>query len=84
MALWSSVRRELEPKRSWSQRKPGGVLAAEDGLVGFTVILEGPYGIPELRAGGGNHAAFTGGAEDFVLAKNSRHPPRSVAEPKRI
>jgi hypothetical protein len=47
----------------------GGVLATEDRLMGFAVVFEGPHGIPEICAGGGDHAAFTSGAEGFVLAE---------------
>ena len=47
----------------------GGVLATEDRLMGFAVVFEGPHGIPEICAGGGHHAALTGGAEDLVLAE---------------
>ena len=47
----------------------GGVLAAENSVVGFAMILEGPHGIPEIFSGGGDHAAFASGAEDFVLAE---------------
>ena len=46
-----------------------GVLAAEYGLMGFAVVFEGPHGIPKICAGGGHHAALSGGAEDFVLAE---------------
>jgi len=45
------------------------VLAPKYGLAGFAVVFEGPHGIPELLAGGGDHAAFTSGAEGFVLAE---------------
>ena len=47
----------------------GGVLATEYRLMGFAVVFEGPHGIPEICAGGGDHAAFTSGAEGFVLAE---------------
>lgn len=36
----------------------GGMLAAEDGLLGFAVVFEGPHGIPEISARVGGHAAF--------------------------
>ena len=42
--------------------------------VGFAVVLEGPHGVPEISAGGGDHAAFTGGAENFVLAETPGGP----------
>ena len=45
------------------------MLTAENSLVGFAMVFEGPHGIPKLRAGSGNHAAFAGGAHDFVLAE---------------
>jgi len=45
------------------------MLAPEDRLMGFTVIFEGPHGIPKFGAGGGHHAAFSGGGEDLVLAE---------------
>ncbi len=38
-------------------------------LVGFAVVFEGPHGIPEIGALGCDHAAFTGGGEDLVLAE---------------
>ncbi len=49
--------------------KAGGVFAAEDRLMGFGVVFEGPHRIPEIMAIGGHHAAFTGGGEDLVLAE---------------
>ena len=45
------------------------MLAAEHGPLGFAVFLKGPHGIPQICAGGGHHAAFTSGAEGFVLAE---------------
>ncbi len=47
----------------------GGVFAAENRLMGFAVVFEGPHGIPEVGAMGGHHATFTGGGEDLVLAE---------------
>ncbi len=37
--------------------------------MGFAVVFEGPNRIPEIGVTGGDHAAFTGGGEDLVLAE---------------
>jgi hypothetical protein len=34
------------------------------------VVYEGPLGIPEISAIGGDHAAFEGGGEDLVMAQD--------------
>lgn len=50
--------------------KPAGtgeVLAREHDFVGFDAIFKGPNRIPELGAGGGNHAAFAGGGDEHAL-----------------
>ena len=39
-----------------------------DRLVGFAVVFEGPHGIPEIGAIGGDHDAIARGGEDLVLA----------------
>ncbi len=68
MALWSSVRRKLEPKRSWSQRSrsaraasgsSGGVRGRRT-LQGFCRDFAGPHRIPEVGGLGGHHSDLAG------------------------
>ena len=42
-------------------------------------VLEGPHGAREIGAGGGDHASFTSGAEDFVLAEAPGGPIAETA-----
>ena len=53
------------------------MLAPEDCLMGFAMVLESPHGIPEFWARGAHHAALAGGGHDLVLAEA---PSRHIAE----
>ena len=58
----------------------GEMLTAEEGFVGFAVVIEGPHGAREISAGGGDRAAFASGAEDFVLAEALGGPITEAAD----